>query len=132
MTLRSFLGRRRATCSQGGCPSGGRRLLHRGSRHPEGTEPGARPRCTVTVATEPFDLVVEGEAARVTDDTELQRVAAAYAEGGWPASARDGALDAEYSAPSAGPPPWHAYRLTPTTIYAFGTAEPYGATRWRF
>ena len=112
MTLRSFLGRRRATCSQGGCPSGGRRLLHRGSRHPEGTEPGARPRCTVTVATEPFDLVVEGEAARVTDDTELQRVAAAYAD--------------------AGQPPWHAYRVTPTTIYAFGTAEPYGATRWRF
>jgi hypothetical protein len=90
------------------------------------------PRCTITVATEPFDLVVEGEAARVTDDTELQRVAAAYADGGWPASARDGALYAEYSAPSAGPPPWHAYRLTPKTIYAFATAEPFGATRWRF
>jgi PPOX class probable F420-dependent enzyme len=90
------------------------------------------PRCTLTVATEPFDLVVEGEAVRLTDQAALERVAAEYAKGGWPASVRDGALDAEYSAPSAGPPPWHVYRVTPTTIYALGTAEPYGATRWRF
>ncbi|HEV2311197.1 MAG TPA: pyridoxamine 5'-phosphate oxidase family protein [Acidimicrobiia bacterium] len=89
-------------------------------------------RCTITIATEPFDLVVEGEAERVTDDAELQRVAAVYAEGGWPATVGDGGLVAEYSAPSAGPPPWHVYRVTPTTVYAFGTAEPYGATRWRF
>lgn len=45
---------------------------------------------------------------------------------------RDGALHAEFSAPSAGPPPWYVYEATPTTTYAFGTAEPYGATRFRF
>lgn len=45
---------------------------------------------------------------------------------------RDGAFYAEYSAPSAGPPPWYLYRVTPATVYALGTAEPYGATRFRF
>jgi hypothetical protein len=40
------------------------------------------------------------------------------------------AVTAEYSAPSAGPPPWYVYRVTPVTVFAFGTAEPYGATRF--
>src|SRR5262249_49356502 len=53
---------------------------------------------------------------------------------GWPARADDTglALTAEYSAPSAGPPPWHVYRLTPHTATAVGTVEPGGATWWRF
>ena len=42
------------------------------------------------------------------------------------------ALTAEFSAPSAGPPPWHVYRLTPRTATALSTVEPGGATRWRF
>jgi hypothetical protein len=37
---------------------------------------------------------------------------------------------AEFSAPAAGPPPWHVYRLVPSTVFALGTAEPYGATRF--
>ena len=92
----------------------------------------ANPSCTISVATHDFDLVAEGTAARVDDQATLERLAAAYDAGGWPASARDGALWAEYSAPSAGPPPWHLYRMTPETIFAFGAAEPYGATRFRF
>ena len=89
-------------------------------------------RCVVSVATEPFDLVVEGRAERVTDPTELQTVAETYAAGGWPASVGDGGLTAEYSAPSAGPPPWYVYRVVPSRVYALGTAEPYGATRFDF
>ncbi len=34
--------------------------------------------------------------------------------------------------PSAGPPPWDLYSATPITIFGVATAEPYGATRWRF
>jgi len=49
---------------------------------------------------------------------------------------KDGALTAEYSAPSAGPPPWDVYVFTyvftPTTAFGVDTAEPNGATRWRF
>ena len=40
------------------------------------------------------------------------------------------ALTAEFSAPAAGPPPWNAYRIVPSTVFALGTAEPYGATRF--
>ncbi|HZD69650.1 MAG TPA: pyridoxamine 5'-phosphate oxidase family protein [Actinomycetes bacterium] len=90
------------------------------------------PHCVITVATHEFDLVVEGEAAKVTDDAKLQRIADAYAAEGWQPTVRDGALYAEFSAPSAGPPPWHVYGVTPATVFALGTAEPYGATRWRF
>jgi Pyridoxamine 5'-phosphate oxidase len=90
------------------------------------------PRCVITVATHPFDLVVEGEAKMVTDEATLRRIAEAFAAEGWEATVRDGALYAEYSAPAAGPPPWHVYEMTPTTVFALGTAEPYGAARWRF
>jgi nitroimidazol reductase NimA-like FMN-containing flavoprotein (pyridoxamine 5'-phosphate oxidase superfamily) len=90
------------------------------------------PNCTITVATHGFDLVVEGEAVRVTDEAKLQRIAEVYASQGWQPTVRDGALYAEFSAPSAGPPPWDVYEVTPVTVFALGTAEPYGATRWRF
>jgi hypothetical protein len=87
-------------------------------------------RCVVSVATEPFDLVIEGRAERVTDPDEMQTIAARYADGGWPASVGDGGLTAEFSAPAAGPPPWYVYRVVPSRVYALGTAEPYGATRF--
>jgi hypothetical protein len=90
----------------------------------------AKPRCVVSVATHPFDLVVEGSAQRVTDPAELQVVAETFARHGWPAEVDGDALTAEYSAPSAGPPPWHVYRIAPAKVFAFGTSEPYGATRF--
>jgi Pyridoxamine 5'-phosphate oxidase len=90
----------------------------------------ADPRCVISVATRPFDLVLEGSAARVTDADELRSVAGEYNRGGWPAQPEGDALTAEYSAPSAGPAPWHVYKVTPTTVFAFGTAEPYGAARF--
>lgn len=82
------------------------------------------PRCTMSVATHPFDLVIEGQAERVNGD-DLKAVAEAFAAGGWPARVDGDAVTAEFSAPSAGPPPWHAYRVVPLVVYAFGTAEPY-------
>ena len=90
----------------------------------------ADPRCVISIATHPFDLVVEGRAERVTDASELQAVAKAFNENGWPAEVDGDALTAEYSAPSAGPPPWHVYRIRLATVYAFGTAEPGGATKF--
>jgi hypothetical protein len=92
----------------------------------------ANPRCTISVREEGIDLVFEGEAARVTDAAILERAAAIYRESGWPAEVEDEAFTAPYSAPSAGPPPWHLYRLTYQTVFGVATAEPYGATRWRF
>ena len=90
------------------------------------------PACVCSVSLPNLDLVIEGTAARVTDEDTLQRLAQRYAAQGWPARVSDGALTAEYSAPSAGPPPWHLYVLTPTTAFGVATAEPHGATRWDF
>ena len=42
------------------------------------------------------------------------------------------AFMAPYSAPSAGPPPWHLYHVTFHTAFGVAGEEPHGATRWRF
>lgn len=89
------------------------------------------PRCVVSVATDPFDLVVEGAAERVTDGGELASVAAVYADDGWPAEAAGDALTAPFSAPSAGPAPWYLYRVKAATVFALGTSEPFGATKFQ-
>ena len=90
------------------------------------------PNCAVSMSMPGIDLVIEGVAERVTDDATLQRLAKRYADGGWPATVKDGAFTHEYSAPSAGPPPWDLYAVTPTTVFGVLAAEPGGATRWRF
>lgn len=89
------------------------------------------PRCVISVATDPFDLVIEGIAQRITDAGELASVAEAFANNGWPCEADGEALTAEYSAPSAGPAPWYVYRLKPSTVFALGTSEPFGATKFQ-
>ncbi len=92
----------------------------------------ANPACTISVRLEGIDLVLEGEATRVTDRSVLETVAARYREGGWPAEVEGDAFTAPFSAPSAGPPPWHLYHFALQTAFGVATAEPYGATRWRF
>ena len=92
------------------------------------------PRCSMSVAAEEFDLIVEGEAALVTEPATIADLAARWGAAGWPCRVDDTglALTADYSAPSAGPPPWHVYRIAPRTATAVATVEPGGATRWRF
>jgi hypothetical protein len=57
-----------------------------------------------------------------------------WADAGWPARVDESgvALTADYSAPSAGPPPWFVYRVDIRSATALGTVEPGGATRWTF
>ncbi|MGH2418330.1 MAG: pyridoxamine 5'-phosphate oxidase family protein [Candidatus Limnocylindria bacterium] len=90
------------------------------------------PACTMSVRLEGIDLVFEGKAARVTDEAVLKQVTAIYRDSGWPAEVEDDALTAPFSAPSAGPAPWHVYRLRFDTVFGVAGAEPFGATRWRF
>jgi PPOX class probable F420-dependent enzyme len=92
------------------------------------------PRCTLSVAAHEFDLVVNGEARIVTDASTVAAMAARWAAAGWPVGVDETgvALTAEFSAPSAGSPPWFVYRLTPHEATALLTVEPGGATRWRF
>jgi hypothetical protein len=92
----------------------------------------ANPACTVSAGFADVDVVLEGEARRVTDRETLEALVAIYREVGWPAEIEGDALTAPFNAPSAGPPPWHLYRFTFHTVFAVAAAEPYGATRWRF
>jgi hypothetical protein len=92
----------------------------------------ANPACTIAIGLKGIDLVLEGEANRVTDKETLETVAALYRAAGWPAEVEGDAFTAPYSAPSAGPPPWYLYRFQFHTAVGVASAEPYGATRWRF
>ena len=92
------------------------------------------PRCTLSISTHEFDLVVEGEAAKITDPATVASMADRWAAEGWPCRVDETgvALTADFSAPSAGPPPWFVYRVTPTAATALIVIEPGGATRWTF
>jgi hypothetical protein len=90
------------------------------------------PACTISGRLPGVDVVFEGNADLVSDDTTLDAVARLFGEGGWPCEVSDGALTAPFSAPSAGPPPWHVYRFIFHTVFGVATEEPYGATRWTF
>jgi hypothetical protein len=92
------------------------------------------PRCTLSVAAKEFDLVVEGGAAKVTDPPTVKAMAERWAAEGWPCRVDESgtALTADFSAPSAGKPPWHVYRLTPRAATALSVVDTGGATRWTF
>jgi hypothetical protein len=92
----------------------------------------ANPACTLSAHLPTIDLVLDGSAARVTDPATLEQVAATYRESGWPVEVEGDAFTAPFSAPSAGPPPWHLYEFVFRTVIGVATAEPNGATRWRF
>jgi hypothetical protein len=101
----------------------------------KGRNLAADPRCTVTARTDTMDVVLEGTATRVAQEATLQQIAEAYrSKYGWPVTVTDGAFDAPYGAPTAGPPPYHPYEITPATVFGFGTADEYAgrATRYRF
>ncbi|MCL8010384.1 pyridoxamine 5'-phosphate oxidase family protein [Streptomyces sp. AS02] len=75
-----------------------------------------------------YDLVVEGEAVRITDDARLRELAA-----GW--EAKYGSfwhfeVDNGRFRHGAG----HAYvfSVAPGTVFGFGKGEPFSQTRWRF
>jgi len=93
------------------------------------------PRCTVSVATGNFDVMVAGEARRVTDPKIVAEIAALWAKSGWPAEPDESGsgITAPFNAPTLGPPPWFVYELKPRTATAVGTAEETpGSTRWTF
>jgi Pyridoxamine 5'-phosphate oxidase len=92
----------------------------------------ANPACTLSMSLADIDLVFEGVAERVTDGPTLEGVAAVWREGGWAAEVSGDGIVAPYNAPGTGPPPWQVYRVAAHTVFGVATAEPYGASRWRF
>jgi hypothetical protein len=62
----------------------------------------ANPACTISVKLEGIDLVLEGEATRVTDAETPERLAGRYRESGWPAEVDGDAFTAPFSARAPG------------------------------
>lgn len=92
----------------------------------------SNPRCAISTGASSLDLVVEGEASKVSDQSRLQLVAGEYlAKYDWPVTVRDGAFHGD-GAPTAGPPPYEVYEVVPTKAFGFGTDEVTGATCWTF
>lgn len=90
------------------------------------------PRATLATTGGRLDVVVEGRAARVTDDAALVAVADAYADThGWQVEVAEASLHGD-GAPTAGPGPFHVFRLHPTRAFAFPSEGMLTPTRWRF
>lgn len=101
----------------------------------------AEPRCVLTTGNNAMrtgmDVVVEGTAERVTDPTQLARLAERWAtkldwlfdvvEGGFRERRPEDAGD---DLPDHGVA--HVYAIAPTKVLAFGKGEPFSQTRYRF
>ncbi len=79
---------------------------------------------------EGLDVVVEGDAVRVTDDTVLRRLAGAFTtrwDGRWQWTARDGCFRDRDGGGEA-----VVFSVTPAKVFAHAKGDPFGATRHRF
>lgn len=89
------------------------------------------PNCVLTTGcnllNEGLDVVIEGEAERVSEDAKLARIADAYESkygSSWHFDVRDGAFHGEGGEALV-------FEIAPTTIFGFGKGK-YSQTRWRF
>jgi hypothetical protein len=105
-----------------------------GARTRKGRNVTRDPRCSLAVSIRDADVVIEGDAARVTEPDALARAAKAWADQGWPAEPdpSGSGIMAPFNAPSQGPPPWNVYRIEPRSAIAVLTTEPGGLSRFRF
>jgi hypothetical protein len=100
----------------------------------KGRNVAREPRCSLAVSVQDADVVVEGDAVRVTDAGALATIAKAWADQGWPAEPDETGvgITAPFNAPAQGAPPWHVYRIEPRAATVCWNAEPGGLTRFRF
>lgn len=78
------------------------------------------------------DVMVEGDAVRVTDTAVLERLAEVWAtkwDGRWQLTARDGGFQ---NSDGGGDFRSEVYTVTPTKVYAHSKGEPFGHTRHTF
>jgi hypothetical protein len=95
----------------------------------------SRPSAAITARAPTLDIAIEGPIAWVDDPRRLHRIGEVYQDKyGWPVTVVGNAFSAPYAAPTAGPPPYRVYELTPTVAYAFGTGNNLAerSTRFRF
>lgn len=89
-----------------------------------------------TLNEDGLDVVIEGTAARETDEDILRSVADAYVAKygeGWRFVVHDGAFRHASVAPDdADPIDAHVYRIAPLKVFGFGKGTTFSQTRWRF
>jgi nitroimidazol reductase NimA-like FMN-containing flavoprotein (pyridoxamine 5'-phosphate oxidase superfamily) len=103
------------------------------------------PRCVIAVPSSTLpslDLIVEGRAERVSDAEHLRRVVEHFgSELEWPGLEIVGDQVNGPNAPTAGPPPYAVFRVTPSRIFGlpgmfgmeqFDPSELPRPTRWDF
>jgi hypothetical protein len=76
------------------------------------------------------DVIVEGDAVRVTDDAVLGRIAGAFAskwDGRWQFTARDGCFRSADGSGGA-----EVFSISPVKVFAHAKGDPFGATSHRF
>jgi hypothetical protein len=105
-----------------------------GTRTRKGRNVARDPRCSLALSVRDADIVIEGDAALVTDPAAVARIAKAWADSGWPAEPDQSGsgITAPFNAPSQGPPPWNVYRIAARSATVVLGAEPGGLTRFRF
>ena len=101
----------------------------------------ANPRCALTTGTNAFrsglDVVVEGQAVRVTDEEKLRRLAEMWmSKLDWPFDVVDGGFR-DPATPGDDRDPGElatalVFGVSPSKMLAFGKGEPYSQTRYRF
>jgi nitroimidazol reductase NimA-like FMN-containing flavoprotein (pyridoxamine 5'-phosphate oxidase superfamily) len=106
--------------------------FHTGAGEQKAANLRANPHVVLTTGcnrwNEGLDVVVEGEAVRVTDEDMLRRLAEAWAakwDGRWQLAVRDGCF---YSNDM----PSYVFSVRPATVYAHAKGDPFGATTHRF
>jgi len=87
--------------------------------------------CVITTGcnalSEGLDVVIEGDAAKVSDEARLQRVADTYASKyDWHYTVRDGAFHGDSGNVAS------VYEVAPTMAFGFGKGKSSSQTRWRF
>lgn len=92
------------------------------------------PRCSIATSIQGADVVIEGDATRITDPDLIAKAARAWNEGGWPVEPDESGtgITAPFNAPTQGPPPWSVYRIEPRSAVVCLGDEPGGLTRFRF
>ena len=101
-------------------------------------------RCAIATSSTTLpslDIIIEGDARPVTDEATLLRVTDAYrSKMEWPLEVRGDKVHGP-NAPTAGPPPYTVFRLTPSTVFGlpgmtgmeqFKRGELPRPTRWQF
>jgi nitroimidazol reductase NimA-like FMN-containing flavoprotein (pyridoxamine 5'-phosphate oxidase superfamily) len=115
-----------------------------GERTRKGRNLAGDPHCVITgssTALPSLDIIIEGDARKVTDEKPLRRVVEAFGSKlEWPLEVRGDAVHGP-NAPSAGPPPYSVFRLVPSVVFGlpgtlgmegFDPADLPRPTRWEF